>query len=167
MWAPMPKSFSKSRRCDSLLTPVEDENPNGLDFARSTPAPNRSHACTLRQMPLGLSRPKAPKGPIVAKVTRLRVYPARDGLPREDSVWLFIRSTPDGKTILLLQCTHRIPLSEMCKASVMRWPIERCFEEGKGQMGMDHYEHRSWRAWHRHMIYVSLGAFYATTPNSI
>ncbi len=44
----------------------------------------------------------------------------------------------------------------MVKASAMRWPIKQCFQEGKGQVGMDCYEHRSWPAWHRHMIYVFL-----------
>jgi len=98
------------------------------------------------------------KGPILAKVTRLRVYPARNGLPQEDPVWLFIRTSPDGKTkFSLSNAPIDMPLSEMCKASIMRWPIEQCFEEGKGQLGMDHYEHRSWPAWHRHMIYVFLG----------
>jgi len=98
------------------------------------------------------------KGPIVAKVARLRVYPSRKGLPQEDSVWLFIRKTPDGKMkFSFSNAPIRMPLSEMCKASVMRWPIEQCFEEGKDQLGMDHYEHRSWPAWHRHMIYVFLG----------
>ena len=38
----------------------------------------------------------------------------------------------------------------------MRWPIEQCFQEGKGQVGMDCYENRSWPAWHRHMTYVFL-----------
>jgi SRSO17 transposase len=98
------------------------------------------------------------KGPILAKVTRLRVYPARNGLPQEGSVWLFIRTSPDGKTkFSFSNAPMDMPLSEMCKASIMRWPIEQCFEEGKGQLGMDHYEHRSWPAWHRHMIYVFLG----------
>jgi len=49
-----------------------------------------------------------------------------------------------------------IPFTELCTASTMRWPIEQCFKEGKDQIGMDHYEHRSWPAWHRHMIYVFL-----------
>jgi SRSO17 transposase len=98
------------------------------------------------------------KGPIIAKVARLRVYPAREGLPQEDSVWLFVRKSPDGKIkYSFSNAPMEMPLSEMCKASVMRWPIEQCFEEGKGQLGMDHYEHRSWPAWHRHMIYVFLG----------
>ena len=38
----------------------------------------------------------------------------------------------------------------------MRWPIEQCFHEGKDQLGMNNYEHRSWPAWHRHMTYVFL-----------
>jgi SRSO17 transposase len=98
------------------------------------------------------------KGPIIAKVARLRVYPSRKGLPQEDSVWLFIRNTPDGKTkFSFSNAPVDMPLSEMCRASVMRWPIEQCFEEGKGKLGMHHYEHRSWPAWHRHMIYVFLG----------
>jgi SRSO17 transposase len=98
------------------------------------------------------------KGPIVAKVARLRVYLSRDGLPQDASVWLFIRSTPDGKIkFSFSNAPIDMPLTEMCKASIMRWPIEQCFEEGKGQLGMDHYEHRSWPAWHRHMIYVFLG----------
>lgn len=98
------------------------------------------------------------KGPIVAQVTRLRVYPSRNGLPQDAAVWLFIRKTQDGKTkFSFSNAPIDMPLSEMCKASVMRWPIEQCFEEGKGHLGMDHYEHRSWPAWHRHMIYVFLG----------
>jgi SRSO17 transposase len=98
------------------------------------------------------------KGPIVAKVTRLRVYPSRNGLPQDVPVCLFIRKTPDGKTkFSFSNAPIDMPLAEMCKASMMRWPIEQCFEEGKGQLGMDHYEHRSWPAWHRHMIYVFLG----------
>jgi SRSO17 transposase len=49
-----------------------------------------------------------------------------------------------------------IPMAELVKASTMRWPIEQCFHEGKDQVGMDYYEHRSWPAWHRHMVYVFL-----------
>src|SRR6266446_5280173 len=38
----------------------------------------------------------------------------------------------------------------------MRWPIETCFAEGKGELGMDHYELRFWRGWHHHMTLVIL-----------
>ena len=98
------------------------------------------------------------KGPIVAQVKCLRVYPSRNGLPQDSSVWLFIRRNPDGKTKFSFSSAPTdMPFSEICQASLLRWPIEQCFEEGKGELGMDQYEHRSWPAWHRHMIYVSLG----------
>lgn len=98
------------------------------------------------------------KGPIVAQVKCLRVYPSRNGLPREDSVWLFIRKNPDGKVkYSISNAPIDMPFAELCKASLLRWPIEQCFEEGKSELGMDQYEHRSWPAWHRHMIYVFLG----------
>lgn len=98
------------------------------------------------------------KGPILAQVARVRVYPSQDDLPRDDMLWLFIRKTADGQIkYAFSNAPYDIPFSEMCKASTMRWPIEQCFLDGKDQLGMDHYEHRSWPAWHRHMLYVFLG----------
>lgn len=38
----------------------------------------------------------------------------------------------------------------------MRWPIESIFEEGKGEIGFDHYETRSWLGWHHHMLLTFL-----------
>ncbi|WP_054695783.1 IS701 family transposase [Desulfosarcina cetonica] len=97
------------------------------------------------------------KGPIIAKVARLRIYLSRDGLPTGDPQWLFLRKNDDGKIkYAISNALKEIPLSEMVKASSMRWPIEQCFQEGKSQVGMDCYEHRSWPAWHRHMIFVFL-----------
>lgn len=97
------------------------------------------------------------KGPIVARVSRVRVYLSRDGLPVGGQLWLFMRKNPDGEIkYYISNAPQRIAFSELTKASIMRWPIEQCFKEGKGQLGMDKYEHRSWPAWHRHMIYVFL-----------
>lgn len=32
-----------------------------------------------------------------------------------------------------------------------RWQIEECFQQAKGEAGLDHYEVRTWRAWHAHI----------------
>ena len=97
------------------------------------------------------------KGPIVARAARLRVYLSRDGLPVGDPQWLFVRKNIDGKIkYAISNAPKEISLSGLVKASIMRWPIEQCFQEGKSHVGMDCYEHRSWPAWHRHMIYVFL-----------
>ena len=97
------------------------------------------------------------KGPIVAKVARIRVYLSRDGLPVGDQQWLFLRKNTDGQIkYAICNAPKDLPFQELITASTMRWPIEQCFQEGKDQVGMDYYEHRSWPAWHRHMTYVFL-----------
>ncbi len=97
------------------------------------------------------------KGPIIAKVARIRIYRSRHGLPVGDRRWLFFQKNSDGEIkYAISNAPKQISLSGLVKASAMRWPIEQCFQEGKGQLGMDRYEHRSWPAWHRHMTYVFL-----------
>jgi SRSO17 transposase len=36
----------------------------------------------------------------------------------------------------------------------LRWPVETTLEEGKDELGMDHYEVRSWVGWHHHMAHT-------------
>lgn len=97
------------------------------------------------------------EGPLRAEVACGRVYPAQGGLPRPEPVWLFLRRTEDGQIrYAFSNAPADTPLAELCRAATLRWPLEQCFQDGKGQVGMDHYEHRSWPAWHRHMLYVGL-----------
>lgn len=95
------------------------------------------------------------KGPIRAEVACLRVTPAVGGLPRATPVWLFLRRLEDGQLkYAFSNAPADTPLAALCRAATLRWPIEQCFQDGKSQVGMAHYEHRSWPAWHRHMLYV-------------
>jgi SRSO17 transposase len=97
------------------------------------------------------------KGPLLAHVACMRVYPSRDGIPQKKSVWLVIRKRTDNQTrYALSNAPVTTTIDALCYASCLRWSIERCFQEGKMHLGMDHYEHRSWPAWHRHMLYVML-----------
>lgn len=101
------------------------------------------------------------KGPIVAQVTRIPVFECRNGLPGK-KVWLFIRRSPDSGKIkyFLSDAPMDTPFDEMCHVCTMRWPVEQCFEEGKSNLGMDQYEHRSWQAWHRHMTFVFIAQLF-------
>jgi len=95
------------------------------------------------------------QGRIRAQIARMRIVVSRDGLPGED-LWVFFRkSLADGQVKYSLSNAPKdIPLNEMIRVSALRWPIEQCFQEGKSEIGMDHYEHRCWDAWHRHMTFV-------------
>jgi len=103
------------------------------------------------------------KGPIVAKVTRWRVIASRDGRHGKEC-WLFIRKTLADSEIKY--CLSNAPLDisfeDMCRVSMLRWPIEQCFQEGKSHLGMSHYEHRSWETWHRHMTFVFIAQLFIT-----
>lgn len=99
------------------------------------------------------------KGPIIADVKILRIIDAEDitgknYLPGKEQ-WLYIRRYADGKTkFSLCNAPKDIPVEELHKAAIMRWPIEQCFEECKSYLGMGDYEARSWPAWHKHMLFV-------------
>lgn len=98
------------------------------------------------------------KGPVYAQIKCVRMYRAfkmEDGEYDIEACWLFIRRREDGDTrFSVSNAPEDIEESELCKASLMRWPIEQSFLEMKDQLGMDHVEARSWPAWHRHMILV-------------
>ena len=100
------------------------------------------------------------KGPIIAQMCYMRVIEHRDGLPGKD-LWLIMRREEDGKLrFSFSNAPADISKQELKRAVTMRWPIEQCFEDGKKYLGMDHYEHRGWTAWHRHMTYVILGLLF-------
>lgn len=41
-------------------------------------------------------------------------------------------------------------LEELVRVAGSRWAVEECFELAKGDCGLDEYEVRSWKGWHRH-----------------
>lgn len=45
-------------------------------------------------------------------------------------------------------------LADLALAAGARWAIERCFQESKSQLGLDHYEVRTWHGWYRHITLV-------------
>ena len=102
------------------------------------------------------------KGPIVCDFAFLRVVEARDGLPGPE-LWLVIRRNLDDPSLVKFYFSNApitTPLTEFVRLSGLRWPIETLIEEGKGEVGFDHYETRSWLGWHHHMALVALAHFF-------
>jgi SRSO17 transposase len=105
------------------------------------------------------------KGPLVADFAAVRAVAVREGLPGPE-VWVLLRRplpTPDDAPneapklkYLLSDAPAATPLATLVSLSGRRWPIESCFEEGKGLLGLDQYELRFWRGWHHHMTMVIL-----------
>ena len=102
------------------------------------------------------------KGPIVYAFARQRVTLCKEGLP-ERTVWLVIkRPLGDEPTYsyYISNAPASTPLRTFVWLSGLRWAVEQCFEEGKTELGMAHYEMRKYPGWHHHMLTTMLAHFF-------
>jgi SRSO17 transposase len=85
--------------------------------------------------------------------------PAQPGFKR----WLLFRRSigdPSEVTAYLAFALAGTSLAEQVRAAGMRWTVEESIQTGKGEVGLDHYEVRSWSGWYRHMtLAMWAGAF--------
>jgi SRSO17 transposase len=98
------------------------------------------------------------QGPIVYACARQRVTLGKEGLP-DRTVWLVIKRTVGAHPLYSYSISHApasTPWRTFVWLSGVRWAIEPCFEEGKTELGMDHYEVRKYPGWHHHMLTTML-----------
>ena len=68
--------------------------------------------------------------------------------------WLLVRrsvSTPTELQAYVVFAPQATTLETVVRVAGSRWTIESGFEAAKGEVGLDHYEVRSWTGWHRHI----------------
>jgi SRSO17 transposase len=71
-------------------------------------------------------------------------------------------SKPDKFTFYLTRAPEATTLPDLVRIAGTRWTVEACFEAAKGEVGLDHYEVRSWTGWHRHITLAMLAHAYLT-----
>jgi SRSO17 transposase len=74
--------------------------------------------------------------------------------PEAFARWLLVRrgvSDPTDLAYYLCGGRPRTSLPALVQAAGSRWAIEECIEAAKGEVGLDHYEVRSWVGWYRHI----------------
>jgi SRSO17 transposase len=92
----------------------------------------------------------------------MRVYlpaPLDRGKDYLEQVWLVV-DWPEGQAEayhFYLAHLHREPTRTRClQLSRSRWNIEQYFQRGKDDLGLDHFEGRSWRGFHHHLVLAVL-----------
>jgi SRSO17 transposase len=68
--------------------------------------------------------------------------------------WLLVRrsvSDPMDLTAYVVFAPQDVTLEAVVRVAGSRWTIESGFEAAKGEVGLDHYEVRSWTGWYRHI----------------
>jgi SRSO17 transposase len=98
-----------------------------------------------------LSAGDGTKGPRLYDWTRVAIRPLRE---RGWDHWLLVRrslSDPEDVAFYVCFAPAGTPLAELVRVAGVRWTIESCIEEAKGEVGLDHYEVRKWTGWYRHI----------------
>jgi SRSO17 transposase len=91
------------------------------------------------------------KGPRLYDWLRLPLNPPmQEGFQR----WLVVRRSiedPEELTAYTVFAPEGTTLEELARVAGSRWRVEIGFEEAKGEVGLSHYEVRSWHGWYRHI----------------
>src|SRR5262245_6298642 len=95
------------------------------------------------------------KGKLSARFAWLRVWPGhgwqRGECAGAEPTWLLIEEQADGK---LKYAFSNLPPGTSCVKAVRlwksRWPVEQGYQQLKEELGLDHFEGRSWRGFHHH-----------------
>jgi len=93
------------------------------------------------------------KGPVVWWAKAIRFFPWEEYLPGEEC-WLIIARNALDKEMkyFLSNAPVDTPIETLLHVAFSRPAIEKLFEESKGEIGMDHFEVRSYLAVKRHLI---------------
>jgi hypothetical protein len=99
------------------------------------------------------------KGPMVWEVKHLLIYPRNeDGLPEKTYHLIVARNVlePEEVKYFVSNAPIRTPVQILLLVAFSRWRVERCFEDEKGELGLDHYEGRKYQGLKRHMIITAV-----------
>lgn len=93
------------------------------------------------------------KGPAVWEVRACRFFVAEDDLPSDEGWVIIARNVLEGETkYFLSNAPKECPVEMLLHVAFSRWRIERCFEDAKGQVGLDHFEVQHYLPLMRHLV---------------
>jgi len=110
------------------------------------------------------------KGPQVWRAKRMTVWlRGPDGLPGAPHHLVAASNVlePEKIKYFISNAPQDTPVETLLRVALSRWKIERMFEDGKGELGMDHFEVRRFQSIQRHLIlsclsYLFLAEFHQT-----
>ncbi len=69
---------------------------------------------------------------------------------------LIRRSLSDPSDLAFFYCHapagRPVSLPALVRVAGKRWPVEECHQQGKGQVGLDQHQVRTWHSFHRHTV---------------
>ncbi len=108
------------------------------------------------------------KGWLESRFYACRVQPSHgfhEGQPPHKEVWLLVewpRAEQQPTKYFLCDLPTHYPLRRLVRIAKGRWKIEQDYQQLKEELGLDHYEGRSWTGWHHHVTLVMLAHAFLT-----
>lgn len=106
------------------------------------------------------------KGPMTSRFAAVRVRPSHRVThykPIEDVLWLLIEwleGEPAPSRFWLSNVPANTDLPALVRLVKIRWWIEQGYQQLKDELGLDHYEGRTWRGWHHHVTLTMIAFAY-------
>jgi SRSO17 transposase len=97
------------------------------------------------------------KRTLSASFTALRVRPVTDEDTRGEEQWLLIDKEGRGSPVahyVLATLPKTMSLKQLVRRVKQRWRTERAYEDLKGELGLDHFEGRTYTGWQHHVSCV-------------
>ena len=129
--------------------------PTAPRLAANTPAPRRVDGLWKRGGPSWTRYhiKNTDKGPVVWEARALRFFPRDNGLPGHECWLIIARNVLDTEVkYFLSNAPADTPVEVLLHVAFSRWHIERVFEDGKGEVGLDHFEVRRYLPVMRHLV---------------
>lgn len=108
------------------------------------------------------------RGPQRSRFGAVRVRASHghtEGKAPGHEVWLFWawpKSAEKPAKFWLSNLPATTSIKRLVYLAKLRWRIERDYQEMKGEVGLDHYEGRTWRGWHHHTVLVAIAHAFLT-----
>ncbi len=93
------------------------------------------------------------KGPVVWEVRAVRFHPREDDAPGDEGWLVVARNVLEDETkYFLSNAPEDTPVENLLHVGFTRWHVEKLFKEGKGEIGMNHFEVRKYKPLMRHLV---------------
>jgi len=99
------------------------------------------------------------KGPMVWEIKHMLIYPKNEeGLPARPYHLVVARNVLEPAVIkyFVSNAPPEASVQTMLLVAFSRWRVERCFQDEKSELGLDHYEGRLYQGLKRHMIITAV-----------
>jgi SRSO17 transposase len=111
---------------------------------------------------LQLSAGAGSKGERMYEWQELALFPPADTGWRR---WLLFRRSLSERSDVAAYSVFALShtsIKQHVQVAGKRWTVEESIQCGKGEVGLDHYEVRSWRGWYRHITLAMLASAFLT-----